>query len=80
MDKEKKWMLMTYYCPTHGNFGNVQPIEIPKKEISETFLKKRSSPENWLLIIYLNHKDNSLNLENYKTKVLSSSQINLVIF
>tara|TARA_B100001989_G_C24449933_1_gene418393 strand:- start:186 stop:326 length:141 start_codon:yes stop_codon:yes gene_type:complete len=46
MDKEKKWMLMTYYCPTHGNFGIVQPIEITKKEISETFLKKRSSHKN----------------------------------
>ncbi len=80
MDKEKKWMLMTYYCPTHGNFGIVQPIEITKKEISETFLKKRSSHKNWLLIICLNHRDNFLNLENCKTKVLRSSQINLVIF
>ena len=40
MDKEKKWMLMTYYCPTHGDSGKVQPIEITKKDISETFLKK----------------------------------------
>ena len=40
MDEEKKWMLMTYYCPTHGNPGLVNPIEITKKEISEKFLKK----------------------------------------
>ena len=40
MDKEKKWMLMTYYCPTHGDSDKVQPIEITKKDISEIFLKK----------------------------------------
>jgi hypothetical protein len=40
MDDEKKWMLMTYYCPTHGDSGIVKPIEITKKEINEIFLKK----------------------------------------
>ena len=40
MDEEKKWMLMTYYCPTHGNSGIVKKIEITKKEISKTILKK----------------------------------------
>ena len=40
MDEEKKWMLMTYYCPTHGNLGIVNPIEITKKEVDKTFLKK----------------------------------------
>tara|TARA_B100001248_G_C27046836_1_gene303426 strand:+ start:97 stop:237 length:141 start_codon:yes stop_codon:yes gene_type:complete len=40
MDDEKKWMLMTYYCPTHGDSGIANPIELAKKEISETFLKK----------------------------------------
>ena len=39
MDEDKKWMLITYYCPTHGNSGIVKPVEITKKEISETFLK-----------------------------------------
>ena len=40
MDEEKKWMLMTYYCPTHGDSGIVKPIQLTKKEISKTFLKK----------------------------------------
>ena len=40
MDEEKKWMLMTYYCPTHGDSSIVLPFETPKKEIKETFLKK----------------------------------------
>ena len=45
MNEEKKWMLMTYYCPTHGNSGIVKPIEITKKEISETLLKKGKDPK-----------------------------------
>ncbi len=40
MDKDKKWMLITYYCPTHGDPGLIKPIEVTKKEISETFFKK----------------------------------------
>jgi len=48
MDEEKKWMLMTYYCPTHGNSGIVKPIEITKKEISASLLKKvRTSKINY---------------------------------
>ena len=43
MDAEKNWMLITYYCPTHGDSGIVQPIEITKKEISKTFMKKSSN-------------------------------------
>ena len=40
MDDEKKWLLMTYYCPTHGNSGLLRPIELTKKEIRETVLKR----------------------------------------
>ena len=40
MDEEKKWMLMTYYCPTYGNSGRVEKIEISKQEISKIFLKE----------------------------------------
>ena len=43
MDEEKKWMLMTYYCPTHGDSGFVKPIQLTKKEISKTFSKKTRS-------------------------------------
>ena len=45
MYDQKKWMLMTYYCPTHGNSGILKPIEITKKEISETLLKKSQDPK-----------------------------------
>ena len=46
MEEEKKWMLMTYYCPTHGDLGTVKPIEMLKKEISETLLRKKRTPKN----------------------------------
>ena len=44
MDDEK-WLLMTYYCPTYGDSGIVRPIELTKKEISKTFLKKTRLPK-----------------------------------
>ena len=46
MDEEKKWMLMTYYCPTHGDSGLVKPIQLTKKEISKTFFKKGKTSKN----------------------------------
>ena len=45
MDEEKKWMLMTYYCPTHGDSNLVKPIQ-EKKEISKTLLKRSRSSKN----------------------------------
>ena len=46
MNEEKNWMLMTYYCPTHGDLGIVKQIEITRKEISKTFLKKEKTSDN----------------------------------
>ena len=43
MDEDKKWMLMTYYCPTHGDSGILKPIEVTKKENSKKFLKQGRS-------------------------------------
>ena len=40
MDEKNKWMLITYYCPTHGDSAMAKQIEIAKKDISEAFLKK----------------------------------------
>tara|TARA_B100000925_G_scaffold198591_1_gene150383 strand:+ start:364 stop:504 length:141 start_codon:yes stop_codon:yes gene_type:complete len=40
MEVDEKWMLMTYYCPTHGDSGIMKPVEITKKEITKTFQKK----------------------------------------
>ena len=46
MNAEQNWMLMTYYCPTHGDLGFVKPIQLTKKEISKTNLKKGRSSKN----------------------------------
>ena len=46
MNEEKNWMLITYYCPTHGDLGIVQPIELTKKEISKTLMKKSINDKN----------------------------------
>jgi len=46
MDEEKKWMLMTYYCPTHGDSGLVKPIQLTKKEISKVSKKKEEVLKN----------------------------------
>tara|TARA_B100000886_G_C20106572_1_gene360121 strand:- start:251 stop:409 length:159 start_codon:yes stop_codon:yes gene_type:complete len=43
MDEEKKWMLITYYCPTHGDLGIVKPIELTKKTIHQKFLNEERS-------------------------------------
>ena len=45
MNEEKKCMRMTYNCPTHGDAGIAKPIEITKKDISETLSKKDNNPE-----------------------------------
>jgi len=45
MDDEKKWMLMTYYCPTHGDSGIVRPIELKTKEIREKIYEKSILPK-----------------------------------
>ena len=46
MDEEKKWMLMTYYCPTHGDSEILKTPEITQKEIIETLSKKRRTSKN----------------------------------
>ena len=46
MDEAKKWMIITYYCPTHGDLGLGKPIQLTKKEISKKFLKTERSSKN----------------------------------
>ena len=46
MKEDKKWMLMTYYCPTHGDAGRVEPIQMTRQEISNNLLEKSKSKED----------------------------------
>ena len=62
MNDKKRWMLMTYYCPTHGDLGIVKPIEITKKEISATYLQKGKISKNWVFIIKSKSWEKALNI------------------
>ena len=46
MNKDKRWMLMTYYCPTHGDAGRVETIQLTRKEISNNLLDKTKSKKD----------------------------------
>ena len=46
MNEDSKWMLMTYYCPTHGNAGRVEPIQMSRQEISHNLLDKTKSKKD----------------------------------
>ena len=46
MTADKKWMLMTYYCPTHGDAGRVEPIEVTRGEISNKLFENRKSKKD----------------------------------
>jgi len=46
MKDDKKWMLMTYYCPTYGNAGKVEPIQVTRQEISNSLFDKNKLKKN----------------------------------
>ena len=46
MNEDKRWMLMTYYCPTHGNAGKVEPIQLTRQKISKNFIDKNESKKD----------------------------------
>ena len=46
MNKDKKWMLMTYYCPTHGDLARIEPVEIVREEISRILIENSPPQEH----------------------------------
>ena len=46
MNEDKNWMLMTYYCPTHGDEGKVEPIQVTRREISNNLYEKTKSKQD----------------------------------
>ena len=46
MNKDKTWMLMTYYCPTHGNLGRIEPVELDREEISKNLARNSKTQKN----------------------------------
>ena len=41
MNNDKKWMLMTYYCPTHGDASKVEPLQIARQQIFNNLYNKK---------------------------------------
>ena len=49
MNTDNQWMMMTYYCPTHGSGEKCEPIQITKDELTKARKKyKLSSKPNFI--------------------------------
>ncbi len=35
MTKNNTWMMLTYYCPTHGSLDRSEPVEISRNDLKE---------------------------------------------
>ena len=35
MKNDKQWLLMTYYCPTHGSQDRCEPLQISQEELKK---------------------------------------------
>ena len=33
--KDNQWMIMTYYCPTHGSGVRCEPIQLTNEELTK---------------------------------------------
>ena len=38
MSKNNTWMMMTYYCPTHGSLDRSEPLEITRNDLRKAKL------------------------------------------
>ena len=38
MSKNNAWMIMTYYCPTHGSLDRSEPLEITSNDLRKAKL------------------------------------------
>tara|TARA_B100000575_G_C22695243_1_gene421051 strand:- start:108 stop:254 length:147 start_codon:yes stop_codon:yes gene_type:complete len=39
MSENKTWMMMTYYCPTHGSLDRSEPLEITRNDLKNAKLE-----------------------------------------
>ena len=46
MKEDKKWLLMTYYFPTHGDDGRLEPVQLTQQEIFSNLLDKNKSEKD----------------------------------
>ena len=43
MSKNNAWMMMTYYCPTHGSLDRSEPVVITRNELRNAKLKLKKT-------------------------------------
>ena len=46
MNEDKKWMLITYYCPTHGDPGRVENLQLTRQEVSNNLYNHPKSKKD----------------------------------
>ena len=39
MSENKTWLMMTYYCPTHGSLDRSEPLEITRNDLKNAMLE-----------------------------------------
>ena len=39
MSKRNTWMMMTYYCPTHGSLDRSEPLEVTRADLRDAKFK-----------------------------------------
>ena len=47
MTNDKKWLIMTYYCPTHGSLDRSEPIEITINDLNKAKKRFTKNQTNW---------------------------------
>ena len=48
MSKNNTWMMMTYYCPTHGSLDRSEPMEITRDDLRKAKLNLKKNKINRL--------------------------------
>ena len=43
MSRNNTWMMMTYYCPTHGSLDRSEPVEITRNDLSRAKLNYKKN-------------------------------------
>ena len=39
MNNDNKWLLMTYYCPTHGSNDRCEQVQLTREDLAKEKLK-----------------------------------------
>ena len=43
MSRNNAWMMMTYYCPTHGSLDRSEPMEITRDDLRKAKLNLKKN-------------------------------------